>query len=107
MKQYDAAKVERTIDQGAVKLHIFQPSGRKVWTVVGKDDEHWADPELQFCSCKNYYYKTLSSGEICYHLKSVQQAMQDNKFIRTEFDDAEYVGFLKVLLVDNSMKLLS
>jgi predicted nucleic acid-binding Zn finger protein len=107
MKQYHAARVERTVELGAVKLHFFEPSGRKIWTVVGKDDEHWADPDLQFCSCKNYYYKTLSNGEICYHLKCVQQAIQSNKFVRTKFDDTEYVGFLKVLLMDNSRKLLT
>ncbi|MFL6410019.1 MAG: hypothetical protein ACJ71K_02095 [Nitrososphaeraceae archaeon] len=106
MKQDHAARVERIVDLGGVKLHVFRPSGRQIWTVVGKDDEHWADPDLQFCSCKNYYYKTLSSGEICYHLKSIQQAMQNNKFVRTDFDDTEYIGFLKVLLIDNAKKLL-
>ena len=106
MEQYDAVKVQRTVELGAVKLHVFQPSGREIWTVVGKDDEHWADPDLQFCSCKSYYYKTLSNGEICYHLRSVLQAIQNNKFIRIDFDDTEYIGFLKVLLRDNSMKLL-
>jgi predicted nucleic acid-binding Zn finger protein len=106
MKRSHAAKVERTLALGAVKLHTFQPSGRKIWTVVGKDNEHWADPELEFCSCKSYYYRTLSNGDICYHLKSVLQAMETSRFVCTEFDDTEYVGFLKVLLMDNLMKLL-
>ena len=98
---------ERTVSPGAVKLHIFQPSGRKIWTVVGKDNEHWIDPDLEFCSCKNYYYKTLSDSEICYHLKSVQQAEEKNDFVSIMFDDSEYVGFVSALLTDNAIRLLS
>ena len=97
---------ERTISSRAVKLHVFQPSGRKLWTVVGKDNEHWTDPDLEFCSCKNYYYKTLSNLEACYHLKTVKQANENNEFVSITFDDSEYNGFVKALLIDNARKLL-
>jgi predicted nucleic acid-binding Zn finger protein len=89
-----------------VKLHVFQPSGRKLWTVVGKDNEHWTDPDLEFCSCKNYYYKTLSNLETCYHLKTLQQAKENSEFVSITFDDSEYNGFVKALLIDNARKLL-
>jgi predicted nucleic acid-binding Zn finger protein len=102
-----AIRIEETVNLGSVKLHVFSPSGREIWTVVGKDDEHWADPELHFCSCRHYYYKTMSNDEICYHIKSIEQARQDNKFVRTDFDDSEYNGFLKILLLDNTANLLS
>ena len=52
-----AKRIKTLLEEGAVKFHIFQPSGRAIWTVVGRDDEHWADIELGFCSCKSYYYK--------------------------------------------------
>jgi predicted nucleic acid-binding Zn finger protein len=106
IRKADAGRIERIVNLGAVKLHIFQPSGRKIWTVVGKDDEHWTDPDLEFCSCKNYYYKTLSNGEACYHLKSIQYASEKNKFVSIKFDDAEYIDFIKALLMDNVKKLL-
>jgi predicted nucleic acid-binding Zn finger protein len=106
MNKGNAVRVEETVNLGSVKLHVFLPSGREIWTVVGKDDEHWADPDLQFCSCKYFYYKTLSNDQTCYHLKSVDQAKQSNKFVRTDFNDSEYVAFLKVLLADNLRKLL-
>jgi predicted nucleic acid-binding Zn finger protein len=98
---------KRALSLGAVKLHIFKPSGRNLWTIVGKDNEHWTDPEIDFCSCKYYYYKTLSDFENCYHLKSVQQAKEKNEFESIIFDDSEYIGFIKALLNDNVTKLLN
>lgn len=99
-------RIETKVNSGAVKLHIFEPSGRKLWTVVGKDNEHWTDLDLEFCSCKNYYYKTLSNFGTCYHLKSVQQAKAKNEYVSIIFDDSEYVGFVSALLSDNATKLL-
>ena len=51
--------VKIALDKG-VKLHVFKPSNREVWTVVGKDNEYWVDPECSFCSCKDDYFQTLS-----------------------------------------------
>jgi predicted nucleic acid-binding Zn finger protein len=106
MNEANAVRVEETVNLGSVKLHVFLPSRKEIWTVVGKDDEHWVDPDLQFCSCKYFYYKTLSNDHLCYHLKSVEQAKQSNKFVRTDFNDSEYAAFLKALLADSSMKVL-
>jgi predicted nucleic acid-binding Zn finger protein len=99
-------RIESTVNSGAVKLHIFEPSGRKLWTIVGKDNEHWTDLDLEFCSCKNYYYKTLSNLGTCYHLKSVQEAKEKNEFVSITFDDSEYLGFVSALLSDSATKLL-
>lgn len=107
MKTATSERIDSTVNLGGVKLHIFQPSGRKVWTVVGKDNEQWADLDLEFCSCKNYYYKTLSNAESCYHLKSVQKAVEQNKVVAIKFDDSEYNQFIKALLRDNVNKLLN
>lgn len=106
MKTADSERIDKTVNLGGVKLHIFQPSGRMLWTVVGKDNEQWTDLDLEFCSCKNYYYKTLSNAELCYHLKSVQKALEQNKFVAIKFDDSEYIQFIKMLLRDNESKLL-
>lgn len=88
------------IDSGGIKLHIFMPSERKIWTIIGKFDEHWVDPDLEFCSCKSYYFKTLSEGEICYHLSNVEYAIKENKYIKIQFDDSEFMGFFKALITD-------
>ncbi|HET7148900.1 MAG TPA: hypothetical protein VFI73_10425 [Candidatus Nitrosopolaris sp.] len=102
----DSERIKHILEGGAVKLHIFQPSGRTIWTIVGKDNEYWADIELGFCSCKSYYYKTLSNGKLCYHLKCILLAMQNNKFVTIEFHDTEYMDFINALLGDIADKLL-
>lgn len=105
--KYDPERLNKLLEEGAVKLHIFQPSGRTIWTIVGKDNEHWADLELGFCSCKSYYYKTLSNGIPCYHLLCIQLAKQHNKFVTIKFHDTEYTYFINALLSDTTCKLLS
>ena len=79
----------------------FQPSKKEIWIAVGRDNEYWVDPELGFCSCKDFYFTTLSGGHECYHLRSVRKARQVNMFQIIEFDDREYVNFLQALAQDN------
>jgi predicted nucleic acid-binding Zn finger protein len=107
MKKIQSERIDNIVKFGGVKLHLFQPSGRAIWTVIGKDREHWLDPELEFCSCKNYYFHALSNAGPCYHLKSITQAKSENKFVSIEFDDSEYMGFFKAIISDNANKLLS
>lgn len=90
----------------SVKLHIFEPSGRQIWTVVGKHDEHWIDLELNFCSCKNYYYKTLSELKECYHLTNLKQATENKSFSLIKFHDSEYSIFMTALISDIANKVL-
>jgi predicted nucleic acid-binding Zn finger protein len=99
------SRVDSAITSGSVKRLLFLPSHRKLRIVVGRDSEYWADPELGFCSCKDFYFTTLSGGDECYHLKSVRKASDENKFITIEFDDSEYVQLLQALADDN-MNLL-
>ena len=107
MKKIQSERIDNTVRFGGVKLHLFQPSGRAIWSVVGKDQEHWLDPELGFCSCKNYYFRSLSRCEPCYHLKSVNQATLEKKYVTIEFDDSDYNGFFKAMISDNANKLLN
>ena len=93
-----------TVERGAIKFHIFLPSRRAIWTVVGRDREYWVDPDLDFCSCKGYYYNTLSTCNPCYHLKSVESARQKKKFAEIKFQDVEYEGFIKALLSDATLR---
>jgi predicted nucleic acid-binding Zn finger protein len=92
--------VENAVAGGSIKRLLFTPSGRTLWLVVGRDNEHWADPELKFCTCKDYYFKALSGGSECYHLKSVQKAIEDSRHNTTEFGDDEYVQVLQAIVQD-------
>lgn len=88
------------VSERGVKLHHFEPSGRKIWTVVGKENEHWLDPDLGFCSCADYYYNALSTGGECYHLKAVQSAKEQDKIEIIMFADSEFEGFIAALVED-------
>lgn len=83
-----------------VKKLGFGPSGRAVWIVVGKDNEHWVDPEGGFCTCKDYYFKSLSQDTECYHLRSVRKAMAEGQYVAMDFDDSEYCQMLNAVLED-------
>lgn len=96
----DAKSVEAVVSGKGVKLHYFEPSQRKIWTVVGKDNEHWLDPDLGFCSCEDYFFNKLNDGGKCYHLKSVEIAKQQNQVEIIKFSDDEFANFLAALISD-------
>jgi predicted nucleic acid-binding Zn finger protein len=100
-------KIESNVSIGSVKRLLFKPSGRTVWIVVGKDNEHWADPDLGFCTCKDFYFKALSGGAECYHLNSVRKAIEKSEQNTIEFTDDEYVQILQAIVDDQSSVLRS
>lgn len=100
------SRTDNLVKSGSVKQILFMPSSKCLWIVVGKDNEHWADPYIKFCTCNDFYFHTLSGGGDCYHLKSVQKAIEENKFITITFDDSEYMAFLQAI-ADDIVNLLS
>jgi predicted nucleic acid-binding Zn finger protein len=92
--------VETIVSGKGVKLHYFEPSGRKIWTVVGKENEHWLDPDLRFCSCEDYYYNALATGGQCYHLKAVPVAIEQGKVETVKFSDSEFESFVSAIVKD-------
>lgn len=86
------ANPDRRRPGGRMKLHRFMPSGRRIWTVVGKEDEHWLDPDLGYCSCPSFYY----GGAPCYHIRGAPEAQADV----VDFSDAEFDGFVAGLVLD-------
>jgi predicted nucleic acid-binding Zn finger protein len=95
------SRVDYTISSGSVKQMLFLPSGKKLWVVIGRDNEYWTDPELGFCSCKDFYFTTMSGGQDCYHLKSVRKTIQQTGFKAIEFDDSDYIHLLQAVADDN------
>jgi predicted nucleic acid-binding Zn finger protein len=92
--------VDVVVSDKGVKLHTFEPSKRQIWTVVGKENEHWLDPDLNFCSCEDYFFNTLNGGSECYHLKSVKIAKEQNKVEVVTFSDEEFANFISALISD-------
>ncbi|MFB0543432.1 MAG: hypothetical protein ACETVR_01495 [Candidatus Bathyarchaeia archaeon] len=59
----------RVVEERRVKRYTFEPSGRVVWIVVGKEREYQILPGAGYCSCDDFYFRVIN-GEtgLCYHL---------------------------------------
>jgi predicted nucleic acid-binding Zn finger protein len=93
-------KIESAVSEKRVKLHLFEPSNRKIWTVVGQGKEYWVYPQMQFCSCPGFYFGKIDGKKECYHLESVKLAEKENKVEMIKFSDDEYGDFLSGLISD-------
>lgn len=91
-------KTSLIISERRVKCHVFEPSKRQVWTVVGMGKEHWLAPEYDYCSCEGFYFGKLKGKKSCYHLDSLRLAQEQHEIEFITFSDDEYVDFLKGLV---------
>ena len=96
----ESGSVESIVSSNGVKLHLFEPSNRKIWTVVGKENEHWLDLNLEYCSCEDYYYNAMEKGRHCYHLNAIKAAMEQDKVEVIKFQDSEFESFISALVQD-------
>ena len=96
----DSDRIELLVSEKRVKLHLFEPSKRKIWTIVGKGEEYWLDPDSCFCSCPGFYFGSISGKTSCYHLDSIQFAKNKNKIEQIIFSDDEFSDFLSGLISD-------
>jgi predicted nucleic acid-binding Zn finger protein len=57
------------LKENRVKKYIFKPSGRIVWIVVGRERDYLIMPEVDFCTCDDFYFRVLDRQvHMCYHL---------------------------------------
>ena len=57
------------LNEGRVKKYVFKPSGRVVWIVVGKERDYLLLPDVEFCTCDDFYFRVLDRKiHLCYHL---------------------------------------
>ena len=96
----DSDRVEVLVSEKRVKLHVFVPSQRKIWTVVGKGEEHWIDLNGSYCSCPGFYFGQLNGKTSCYHLDSARLAQKENKIEKIIFSDDEFTDFLSGIISD-------
>ena len=94
----DSDRIEVLVAEKRVKLHVFEPSGKKIWTVVGRGEEHWVDPAECYCSCPGFYFAKLNGKATCYHLDSMKLAEQEAKSETIVFSDDEFPDFVKGLI---------
>jgi predicted nucleic acid-binding Zn finger protein len=57
------------VEQRRVKRYVFEPSGRTVWIVVGRESEYQVLPLSGYCDCNDFYFRVVDSrAGLCYHL---------------------------------------
>ncbi|MEM2846733.1 MAG: SWIM zinc finger family protein [Nitrososphaerota archaeon] len=84
-------EAENAVRAGRVRLHIFKPSERSRWVVVGRHGEYLVLPEAGYCSCPDFFFRVMSGEKpTCYHLVAVKLAIERKQFKIVEMDDAEH-----------------
>ncbi|MDH5462910.1 MAG: SWIM zinc finger family protein [Nitrosopumilus sp.] len=96
----DPGRIQSIVSEKRVKLHVFEPSQRKIWTVVGVGEEYWLDPDDHYCSCPGFYFGQLAGKNTCYHLESAELAIKENQVETIIFSDEEFSDFLSGLISD-------
>ena len=62
-------KAQEALNEGRIKKYMFEPSGRIVWIVVGREREYIVMPAADFCSCDDFYFRAMDKKiHLCYHL---------------------------------------
>ena len=90
-----------TIQEERVKKYIFNPSGRIIWIVVGREREYQIIPAAGFCSCDDFYFRVMDrETNICYHL--IAQKLAD---ALTLYDKIEEEDRLFECLMDEWKKV--
>lgn len=93
-------RIIRILSEKRIKLHLFEPSMRKVWTIVGANNEHWIYPENDFCSCAGFHFRNLEGKGFCYHLDAVKKAKETGEYETVLFSDDEFDFFIKSFVSD-------
>jgi predicted nucleic acid-binding Zn finger protein len=88
-----------------LKRHSFAPSGRVIWTAIGSTYEYWLDLDLNYCTCNDYFFRTLSGKGLCYHLNSALEQVRSENYEEVLFRDEEYSAFLAAIISDCLSKL--
>lgn len=97
-------KLDRALDAvlaGCIKESRFLPSGRTVYTVVGRLGDEFIDPEKPYCSCSNFFFRVIGGREeLCYHLLGYKIAARLGKVDIIEFSDEEYGPYFAATVGD-------
>lgn len=57
------------LHESAVKKYVFEPSGKIVWIVRGKERDYLIYPDAPYCHCMNYYIHVVNGqAQVCIHL---------------------------------------
>lgn len=92
------AKIDFITKQRRIKLHIFEPSMRKIWTIVGASAEYWMEPDLSYCSCPHFYFSRRHGKQHCYHLDAIKEAIPAGLYETIHLADSEYKRVVQAIV---------
>lgn len=89
-------KALETLKEDRVKKYVFQPSGKVIWIVVGKERDYLIMPEAEFCSCDDFYFRVMDKEvHLCYHLLAQKMANVLGWFENLKERDELYDSLMK------------
>ena len=85
----------KTVEDGWVKKYLFHPSKRVIWVITGKEGNYQILPNINFCSCDDFYFRVVSNEVfLCYHLLAQKLAEALDKHVLVDSSDAEYESLM-------------
>jgi len=79
------------VDKNRVKKYMFKPSGRVIWTVLGRKGEYQVIPETNFCNCDDYYFRVIDREKtLCYHIIAQRFAEALGRYTIKKLPDRAY-----------------
>jgi len=86
----------KALEEGCVKKYVFEPSGRVVWIVVGKEKDYQVIPTTNYCSCDDFYYRVVDGDtSLCYHTIAQKLSEALNKYELITDSDMLYEVFMR------------
>lgn len=86
----------KALEDGTVKKYVFEPSQRTVWIVVGKERDYQIIPDVDFCSCDDFYFRVLKrESTLCYHLIAQKLADSLGKYALITDSDELYEALMR------------
>jgi len=85
-------KAEELVASSAVKKYTFEPSGRVVWIVVGKEQDYTVLPGI-YCQCDDFYINVVVKRKTsaCYHLLAQLIAERKGMFEQFSVPDSDFI----------------
>jgi predicted nucleic acid-binding Zn finger protein len=88
-------KAFETLKENRVKKYAFKPSGKTVWIVVGRERDYLIMPEVDFCTCDDFYFRVLDRRvHMCYHLIAQKLAKNLDWYDAIEEHDELYESLM-------------
>ncbi len=89
-------KAQEALNERRIKKYVFEPSGRIVWIVVGREREYIVMPAADFCSCDDFYFRAMDRKiHLCYHLIAQKLAEALETYDLVEENDQLYKSLIK------------